>query len=145
MLSAEEVATVVSEVTGRILASVSASMGTRMLAEQISETLWWEQERLAEADPNDEDAIADKAFYAEVRRALPRVSETEQLRLLERIVRRYADEISGNFSPTVYKLAVKFGPPMLSTLLTGLSPRRLLDREGCGPERRLLNLLRHQA
>ena len=129
MLSADEVTTVVSEVTGRILASVSARAGTRLLAEQISETLWWEQERLASADPNDEDALADKAFYAEIRRALPRVSETEQLRLLERIVRRYADEIAGNFSPTVYNLAVKVGPPMLSALLTGLSPRRLLDRE----------------
>lgn len=127
MLNSDEVATVVSEVTGRILAS--ASTGSRPLAEQISETLWWEQERLGAADPGDEDALADKAFYAEIRRALPRVSESQQLRLLERIVRRYADEISGNFSPTVYNLAVKVGPPMLSALLTGLSPRRLLDRD----------------
>jgi glycerol-3-phosphate O-acyltransferase len=129
MLSADEVATVVSEVTGRIIESARTSSSGRMLADQISETLWWEQERLVDADPADEDAQADKAFYAEIRRALPRVSETEQLRLLERIVRRYANEIAGNFSPTVYKLAAKVGPPMLSALLTGLSPRRLLDRE----------------
>jgi glycerol-3-phosphate O-acyltransferase len=134
MLSAEEVATVVSEVTGRIVeraraSGESGSGGKHTLAEQISETLWWEQERLVDTDPNDEDAIADKAFYAEIRRALPRVSETEQLRLLERIVRRYANEIAGNFSPTVYKLAAKVGPPMLSALLTGLSPRRLLGSD----------------
>jgi glycerol-3-phosphate O-acyltransferase len=129
MLSADEVATVVSEVTGRIIESARASVGGPGLADQISETLWWEQERLSDADPADEDAQADKVFYAEIRRALPRVSETEQLRLLERIVRRYANEIAGNFSPTVYKLAAKVGPPMLSALLTGLSPRRLLDRD----------------
>lgn len=132
MLSAEEVAKVVSEVTGRIIERVRESTqagGGRSLAELINETLWWEQERLREADASDEDAAADRAFYTEIRRALPRVSEAEQLRLLERIVHRYASEIAGNFSPTVYKLAAKVGPPMLSALLTGLSPRRLLERE----------------
>lgn len=132
MLSAEEVAKVVSEVTGRIIERVRESTqagGGRSLAELINETLWWEQERLREADASDEDAAADRAFYTEIRRALPRVSEAEQLRLLERIVHRYASEIAGNFSPSVYKLAAKVGPPMLSALLTGLSPRRLLERE----------------
>lgn len=129
MLSADEVATVVSEVTGRILASVRASASERTLTELISETLWWEQERLAAADPSDEDAQADRGFYMEIRRALPRASETEQLRLLERIVSRYANEIAGNFSQKFYNLAVKVGPPMLSALLTGLSPRRLLGSE----------------
>ena len=132
MLSADEVAKVVSEVTGRIIEGVRLRVvaGTgRTLAETINETLWWEQDRLSKGDPADEEVLADKAFYAEIRRQLPRVSEAEQLRLLERIVHRYASEIAGNFSPTVYKLAAKVGPPMLSALLTGLSPRRLLERE----------------
>jgi len=133
MLSAEEVAKVVSEVTGRIVERVrrrvQSPSGARTLAELINETLWWEQDRLSKADPHDEDTIADQQFYAEIRRQLPRVSESEQLRLLERIVHRYASEIAGNFSPAVYKLAAKVGPPMLSALLTGLSPRRLFDRE----------------
>jgi glycerol-3-phosphate O-acyltransferase len=133
MLSADEVAKVVSEVTGRIIEQTTTSMAgaatTHTLAELINETLWWEQDRLSKADPGDEETLADRAFYAEIRRQLPRVSEAEQLRLLERIVRRYANEIAGNFSPTVYKLAAKVGPPVLSALLTGLSPRRLLERE----------------
>lgn len=132
MLSADEVAKVVSEVTGRIIEGVRLRVvaGTgRTLAETINETLWWEQDRLSKGDPADEEVLADKSFYAEIRRQLPRVSEAEQLRLLERIVHRYASEIAGNFSPTVYKLAAKVGPPMLSALLTGLSPRRLLERE----------------
>ncbi|NVB40922.1 1-acyl-sn-glycerol-3-phosphate acyltransferase [Pseudenhygromyxa sp. WMMC2535] len=135
MLSADEVAKVVSEVTGRIIDEVgdrarpSTGTGARSLAEQLNETLWWEQDRLAGAEHEDDDIIADRAFYTEIRRALPRVSEAEQLRLLERVVHRYASEISGNFNPAVYKLAAQVGPPMLSALLTGLSPRRLLDRE----------------
>lgn len=134
MLSAEEVAKVVSEVTGRIIDDISASVsapgtGAKTLAEVINETLWWEQERLRKQDPSDEETIVDKQFYAEIRRQLPRVSEAEQLRLLERVVHRYANEIAGNFSPTFYKLAAKVAPPMLSALLTGLSPKRLLDRE----------------
>ncbi|MCA9696810.1 MAG: 1-acyl-sn-glycerol-3-phosphate acyltransferase, partial [Myxococcales bacterium] len=134
MLSADEVAKVVSEVTGRIIdrlgvAPPPGAAPGRPLAELINETLWWEQERLRDGDENDEDLQAERRFYAEIRRALPRVSEGEQLRLLERIVHRYADEIAGNFNPTVYKLATKVGPPMLSALLTGLSPRRLLGGE----------------
>ncbi|PRQ02901.1 Glycerol-3-phosphate acyltransferase [Enhygromyxa salina] len=135
MLSVEQVAQVVSEVTGRIIERVSApTLGlqagrARSLAETINETLWWEQDRLSKADPTDEETIADKQFYADIRRQLPRVSEAEQRRLLERIVHRYANEIAGRFSPTFYNLAARVGPPMLSALLTGLSPRRLLERE----------------
>src|SRR5690606_19067310 len=128
MLSAHEVAKVVSEVTGRIIERVGARSrqpGGRSLAEVINETLWWEQERLSKADASDEEAQADKQFYSHIRRQLPRVSEAEQARLLERVVHRYADEIAGNFDPTVYKLATRLGPPMLSALLTGLSPRQI--------------------
>ncbi len=74
--------------------------------------------------------MADRRFYAEIRRALPRASEAEQARLLARIIRRYTDEIAGNFNPSAYNLAVRVGPPLLSALLTGLSPRRLLGGEG---------------
>lgn len=130
MLGADEVEKVVSEVTGRIIERVTArsrQAGGRTLAEVLHETLWWEQDRLSKADADDEEAQADKQFYAHIRRQLPRVSEAEQARLIEQIVHRYADEIAGNFSPTVYKLAARLGPPMLSALLTGLSPKRLLD------------------
>lgn len=128
MLSADEVAKVVSEVTGRIIERASARSREhgRSLAETINETLWWEQERLRKADGNDEDALADRQFYGSIRRQLPRVSEAEQARLLERIVQRYANEIAGNFNPSFYNFATRVGPPMLSALLTGLSPKRLL-------------------
>jgi glycerol-3-phosphate O-acyltransferase len=132
MLSAEEVAKVVTEVTERILERVSERAwegGGRTLAEVIHETVWWEQERLSKADPGEEDVLADKQFYADIRRQLPRVAEAEQARLLERVVQRYAAEIAGNFNPTVYQLAARIGPPMLSALLTGLSPKRLLGGE----------------
>jgi glycerol-3-phosphate O-acyltransferase len=132
MLSADEVAKVVSEVTGRIIERLDArsrQAGGRSLAEVINETVWWEQDRLSKAEADDEDALADRQFYAHIRRQLPRVSEAEQVRLLERIVHRYASEIAGHFDPKVYKLATKLGPPMLSALLTGLSPKRLLGGE----------------
>jgi glycerol-3-phosphate O-acyltransferase len=132
MLSAHEVAKVVSEVTGRIIERASAGSlqtGGRTLAEIVNETLWWEQDRLSKADPTDEEVLAAKQFYADIRRQLPRVSEAEHSRLLERIVHAYADEIAGNFNPTVYKFATKVGPPMLGALLTGLSPKRLLKGE----------------
>jgi glycerol-3-phosphate O-acyltransferase len=132
MLSAEEVAKVVSEVSGRILERAvarSRQAGGRALAETINETLWWEHDRLRKIDPSDEDAIADRQFYSTIRRQLPRVSEAEQSRLLERIISRYANEIAGNFNPSFYRFATRVGPPMLSALLTGLSPKRLLAGE----------------
>jgi glycerol-3-phosphate O-acyltransferase len=128
MLSADEVAKLVSEVTGRVIEGVGAGP-TRTLAETLDETLWWEQERLRLQDPTDEETLADKQFYAELHRQLRGASSSEQRRLLEQIVHRYADEIAGSFSPTVYRFAAKVAPPVLSALLTGLSPRRLFGRE----------------
>jgi len=126
MLSAGQVEKVVSEVAGRIIESVHA----RAL-DLIHETLWWEQDRLSTPEPGAEaEALADKLFYAEIRRQLPRLPESEHRALLERIVCRYANEIAGNFNPAVYKLAAKLGPPVLSAMLTGLSPRRLFQRDG---------------
>ncbi|KIG18812.1 Glycerol-3-phosphate acyltransferase [Enhygromyxa salina] len=125
MLSADEVAKLVSEVSERVITRV----GSRSLAETLDETLWWEQERLRGQDPTDEETLADKQFYADVHRQMQHATPLEQRRLLVQIVDRYTHEIAGNFSPTVYKFAAKVAPPMLSALLTGLSPRRLFGRE----------------
>lgn len=145
MLDAEQITQIVSEVTSRIVARVGEGPA---LTETLNETLWWEHERLDKA--HDDAAQRDREFYADLRRQLPRVSEREQVRLLQQVVHRYADEIAGDlgrgpaggqaalpslrrapgFSPAAYKFATKVGPPLLSTLLTGLSPKRLLDREG---------------
>jgi len=143
MLDAEHIAQIVAEVTSRIVARVGEG---HALTETLNETLWWEHERLVRLD-HDERAADDREFYADIRRQLPRVSEREQVRILQQVVHRYAEEIAGDlghqptgvgvpgrrrgpgFSPTAYKLATRVGPPLLSTLLTGLSPRRLLDRE----------------
>jgi glycerol-3-phosphate O-acyltransferase len=144
MLDAEQITRIVAEVTSRIVARVGEGPA---LTETLNETLWWEHERLAKLDDGDEQTSLDREFYVDIRRQLPRVSEREQVRLLQQIVHRYAHEIAGDlargpgapglpglrrapgFSPTAYKLATRVGPPLLSTLLTGLSPRRLLDRE----------------
>jgi glycerol-3-phosphate O-acyltransferase len=144
MLDAERIAQIVAEVTSRIVARVGEGP---QLTETLNETLWWEHERLAKADPDEDQIRSDREFYLDVRRQLPRVSEREQVRLLQQIVHRYAEEIAGDrehgptpgglpllprapgFSPTAYKLATRVGPPLLSTLLTGLSPRRLLGHE----------------
>lgn len=133
MLSADQAGEVVTEVTARIIAAVTARSlpaGGRALEEVINETLWWEQERLSQAEASDEEALADRLFYADIRRQLPRLPASEHRRLLERIVHRYTQEIAGNFNPGVYKLAAKLGPPVLSAMLTGLSPRRLFQRDG---------------
>lgn len=145
MLDAERITQIVSEVTSRIVARVGEGPA---LGEALNETLWWEHERLDKA--HDEASQRDREFYADLRRQLPRVSEREQVRLLQQVVRRYAEEIAGDlgrthaggpaglpglrrtpgFSQTAYKLATRVGPPVLGTLLTGLSPKRLLEREG---------------
>ncbi len=147
MLDAERIAQIVAEVTSRIVARVGEGQA---LTETLNETLWWEHERLAKLGDDDQ-TLAEREFYSDLRRQLPRVSEREQVRLLQQVVHRYAEEIAGHgaggpgsgpqghglprlrrapgFSPTAYKLATRVGPPLLSTLLTGLSPRRLLDRE----------------
>jgi glycerol-3-phosphate O-acyltransferase len=118
---------VVSEVVARIVErALAQAPGGRPVEELVNETLYHERERLKRA--RGDRADADRAFYSRVQHDLPRASPAAQRQLLNAIVHRYAEEISGHFDPKVYAVATRALPFGLNVLVTSLSPRTLFDQ-----------------
>jgi glycerol-3-phosphate O-acyltransferase len=61
-------------------------------------------------------------------RSLGRISETEQRRELEELVRYYANDVAGNFDPRVYKFATRALPGLLGGLLSPRETAKNLPR-----------------
>ena len=91
----------------------------------INDTLYHEQRRLEREDPRDPATRADLAFYQRIRREIRQAGSLELRSLLERMARRFADEIVGNFDQRVYKITTTIVPTGLSLLLGAMSPRKL--------------------
>ncbi len=66
---------------------------------------------------------AELAEWRALAGALGRMTEAEQRRKLEELVRKYAWDVAGNFDPRVYKFASKAAAPLIGVLL---SPRQTL-------------------
>ena len=119
-----------SEVVARVFdrrVARSQAPGGQPLAEVINESLYRERERLRQQKDSPRVA-ADRAFYSRVRRELPHASEAGQKKLLREILDRYGEEITGHFSPWVYRFATSAIPVALTGLLNGLSPLKLLSK-----------------
>ncbi len=123
-----------SEVVGRVFQGVceAARLGGPPIEEVINEILYLERERLRQR-PSYGDSEADHRFYRRIRRKLPRSSEGTRKELLREILQRYTDEICGHFNPRVFSLATRSLPVMLTGLLNGLSPKRLLSHRKALP------------
>src|SRR5262249_52242014 len=70
----------------------------------------------------------------EVQQKLGKGGESEWEDLLHRAVRRYGEEISGNFDERVYQVVTRILPPALGVLLNAVSPARLIRRIGDLPK-----------
>ena len=114
------------EVCSRVVeACVRASPpGDAFLEAALSDTLYHEGLRLERAG-DDPASRAWRELYAHVRRELVGASGPRRRALLGEIVRRYAEEVLGNFDERVYRVATRVVPHGLSLLLKGLSLRRL--------------------
>ncbi len=119
---------VVSRVFDRRVAE-AALPGGRPLAEVINETLYHERERLRQPKGSNEPDV-EKAFYAGIRKELPKANGGAEKELLRRVLDRYAREIAGHFNPLVYGVATRAVPIALTGLLSGLSPLKLVSRMG---------------
>ncbi|MFO0747683.1 MAG: 1-acyl-sn-glycerol-3-phosphate acyltransferase [Myxococcota bacterium] len=93
----------------------------------VNDTLYHEKKRL-EIDRKSPTRDADLAFWSSVKAKLGRGSGEDVRNLLGQIIGRFADEIRGNFSPTLYNVATRVMPKALPMLLNAMSPRRLLQR-----------------
>jgi glycerol-3-phosphate O-acyltransferase len=119
---------ILTEVQSRIVKHHTdlAAEGKLRLDEVLADTLYHERRRLKESRDNKKKD--DQAFYEEIYRALPRSSDRAHKHNLERIVRRYADEISGNFDERVYKVVTRAGSSAFGLLMNAVSPKLLVQR-----------------
>jgi glycerol-3-phosphate O-acyltransferase len=99
------------------------------LEELIATTLYHERLRLGRADGAERDE-ADRAFYGRIASELRAAHSTESERLLRSVVDHYAREVQGNFDWRVYVFATRALPVLLTALLHGVAPSRMLARVG---------------
>ncbi|MEZ4223918.1 MAG: 1-acyl-sn-glycerol-3-phosphate acyltransferase [Polyangiaceae bacterium] len=91
----------------------------------LSDTLYWERQRL-ERERKDKPRIkADIAFYQDMSRRMRHAAEHDQRALLDRIARRFAGEIVGSFDDRVYRVSTTAVPALLGLMLGATTPGRL--------------------
>ena len=108
-----------SDVRQRVIDSVltgSAGAEATHLYEVVTETLYAEKQRLADAEP-DPRTSEDREFVSRMRRTL--VTGGPLPKLICEIVDHYTREIAGHFDPLVYRLATRVVPAGLSVCCTG--------------------------
>jgi glycerol-3-phosphate O-acyltransferase len=113
VLSRELVAEAVARVERRVLERARAS-GTR-LDQLVLETIYAERLRLSQA-PRAPRHARDAAFIAALRRDLLRGGEGGSRELVARVVRRYAQEVAGDFDARIYRMATTLVPAALGRI-----------------------------
>ena len=117
--------TIAREVTQRMMRVIerTAVRDDVALDDMLVETLYCEQQRLAEPDcgPN---AEQDRKHIQALRHAFAHARPEQRHALIERVVTYYAAEITGHFDPRVYGFATSVVPAALSALLHGGKPSR---------------------
>jgi len=93
----------------------------------VNDTLYHEKKRL-ETDRDNPRWEEDQQFWNGIRTSLAKSNDAGVNKLLRKIIRRYCEEIRGNFSPALYSVATKVLPRVLPMLLNAVSPKRLLSR-----------------
>jgi len=122
----------------RIAEAASSHVGDALLArtrdapaveELLGATLFHERRRLAHADGAERDE-ADRAFYARVASELRVAGAAEREQLVRSVVEHYVREVQGHFDWHVYDFATRALPVLLTALLHGIAPSRMLARLG---------------
>ena len=126
------------EVTTRVLEShqrKANAVGTgdsavvTYLETLINDTIYHERRRL-EREKKTDSTREEWRFYQSVGRELGNASERRLGQLLEEVVRRFVQEVTGNFDDRVYQLSTSVIPAGLSLMLKAASPRQLTTFDG---------------
>ncbi|GAB4289628.1 MAG: hypothetical protein Kow0090_02420 [Myxococcota bacterium] len=119
---------IVVEVTRRVLEenlARAAGMKEAYIDTLIHETIYFEQRRI-DTDPYSLTIEEDRKWISGLRSRFKRASEKEKKEILGEIIERHTREVSGYFSPAVYKLTTKVIPIGLGVMLNGFSAIKLL-------------------
>jgi glycerol-3-phosphate O-acyltransferase len=125
MIPGREIA---AEAKRRVLARVrQEATAAAPLTQTLGGTVYHERQRLSRESPDSERARHDRAFVDELHAALAQGNEPAD-RLLAKVVERYADEIEGRFSESVYRFSTTVLPVGITALLNGTTPAMALPR-----------------
>ncbi len=116
-----------TRVVDRIVARAKTS---DELEEVLSDTLYWERQRLDRERKDKSRIKEDVAFYQELGRKLRHASEPDLRDYLDRVARRFAGEIVGSFDDRVYRMSTTAVPAILSVMLRATTPDRLRSLSG---------------
>lgn len=95
----------------------------------LEEMIYWEKRR-AERRGNRFSKWRKIRYWEGVEQHYLKGSLLEKQRLIEESIQHYAYQIVGNFSPLVYRAAIKMVPPFLNCLFNALSFRRIVSLRG---------------
>ncbi len=120
---------ITQEAAAHVAGELLARSHGASLEEVITTTLYLERLRLRHADGTDRDQ-ADRAFYARIADELRRGDGSTLEQLARAVIDHYAREIQGHFDPRAYVFATRALPVLLTALLHGIAPSRMLARLG---------------
>ena len=92
----------------------------------VNDTLYHERRRLEK----DHSRGGEGGFYEDILKRMQHASERDLRKLLEKLARRFAGEVVGNFDKRVYAAATTAIPGGLWALLNAMSPSRLFSLQG---------------
>jgi len=92
----------------------------------VNDTLYHERRRLEKSNHSH----GDGGFYDNILKRMQHASDRDLRKLLEKLSRRFAGEVVGNFDKRVYAAATTAIPGGLWALLNAMSPSRLFSLEG---------------
>jgi glycerol-3-phosphate O-acyltransferase len=118
---------IISEVIGRVMdhEMTFSLKNPSHLEDVIADTIYYELARLKVEPKTAENARQVKSLQR-LRGRMLQASDTERRDILKTMVRHFASEVVGNFSPRVYEFATRIMPAGLSLLFNALSPKRML-------------------
>jgi glycerol-3-phosphate O-acyltransferase len=119
---------IVTEVIGRVMdQEASVALRSRShLEDVIADTIYHELARL-KSEPKTADNQRQISSLQKLRSRMLKASETEKRDILKKMVRHFASEVVGNFSPRVYEFTTRVLPTALSLMFNTLSPKRMLS------------------
>ncbi|MEM6764180.1 MAG: 1-acyl-sn-glycerol-3-phosphate acyltransferase [Bacteroidota bacterium] len=128
---------IVKDVTSEAIAQLhsQAQQEGIVIQDYIARTMYLERIRMTE-DPWKVDPKDEPKFWGSIKQGLVKNEQLEgdveaftktNEKMLERIVNRYASEISSNFKPSSYHFAKRFLPFMFSTLLNASAGKTFMS------------------
>jgi glycerol-3-phosphate O-acyltransferase len=119
---------IVTEVIGRVMdQEASVALRSRShLEDVIADTIYHELARL-KSEPKTADNQRQISSLQKLRSRMLKASETEKRDILKKMVRHFASEVVGNFSPRVYEFTTRVLPTALSLMFNTLSSKRMLS------------------